>query len=524
MGCSKWGERFLCFSLVTVALIFFFPFSNEAMESEPGALVLSLEECIALALKRNPDIISEKLNPQIQNLEIIKEKAAFDPYLALETKENKSISKGTSILSGAGSDFWSRLLRWPNTLEEEQLQFNAGITEKIPTGGQYDLKFMNTRSKSNSIFSYHDEWYTSGLYFSLRQPLLKNFGLDINKTRIRIASNNYDISTSQLKFKVTAVILELQEIYWDFVAAIEDLEVRRQSLELAQKLLAQNKILVKKGRLPAFAILQAENAVANRKEGLLLSQNMVKEAQDRLKKMLDLLEEPEQKEKDILPADRPQSVKKDANVSVTYELALANRPELHQAKMALSNQELAFKYAKNQRLPKLDIVASYGLLGSDPYYRDNIDSLLERNTYAWEVGAILEIPLGNRSAGSQYLQEKIKLRQAQIKIDSTKKTILSDVKKVVREIETAKERVELTRTAKVLTEKKLKAEEERYKLGRSTTKDLLQFQEELSLAKNNENRATIDYQKSLCHWQAVTGRTIEENNIEIVSRESESDK
>ena len=43
------------------------------------------------------------------------------------------------------------------------------------------------------------------------------------------------------------------------------------------------------------------------------------------------------------------------------------------------------------------------------------------------------------------------------------------------------------------------------------------WQEELSQAKSNENRALIDYQKSLIHWEAVTGQTFKKNGIEFVA-------
>ena len=518
----KWGKRFPYFSLMIVSLILlvFVPSSNEAIESKKGVWILSLKECIELALKRNLDIISERINPRIQEVEIVKEKAVFDPSLAFETKKNKSVSEPTSILSGAGVEWWiGRFLGWRETLEQESLDFNVGLTEKIPTGGQYELKFINTKFKTSSIYEYYDESYSSSLYISFVQPLLKNFGLNVNRARIRIASNNRDISMGQLKIKVTAVISELQETYWGLVAAIEELEVRRQSLELAQNLLAQNRILVKEGRLPSVATLQAENAVASRKEGVLLAQNAVKDAQDRLKKIVNLMDEPTQEERPILPSDRPHFIEKNTNVADSYELALANRAELNQARIALANQELAFKLAKNQILPKLDILASYRLTGTDPHYRDNINEVFDRDMYSWEAGVVLEIPLGNRLAKSEYSQEKMKLRQAKIKLDSTKKDILLEVRKVVREIETNRERIELTRTARVLAEEKLKAEEERFKLGRSTTTDLLKFQEELSLAKSSENRALVDCRKSLSRWEAATGQTIEENNIEIASTE-----
>lgn len=516
--CLKLADIFF---LLMISLLIFpvsAPAINEAKDITKEELVLSLEECIDLALKRNLDIIVEKINPRIQEMEIVKEKAVFDPFLTLELRNSETINRSTSIISGAGRQKWiGRFLGWEDNLEQESFDFNASLAKKIITGGQCELKFTNNRFATNSFYQYNDKTYLSTVTFSLFQPLLRNFGINFNKTKIKIASNNRDISTDDLKLKITVIISELQEIYWDLVATIEELKVRYQSLELARNLLERNNALVEAGRLAPVAILQAETGVASRKEGVLLAKNAAITAQDRLKRTIDLLGDPYQSDTSIVPSETPRFIEKKIDLAESFKTALNNRSDFNQARIALANQRLIFDSAKNQLLPKLDLMASYSMNGTDSGYRRNLDDLSEGDKYSWEAGILLEVPLGNRWAKSQYSQEKMRISMAEIELNDLKKNIFLEVKETAREIETNRERIKVTQSARILAEKKLKAEEERFKLGRSTTTDLLKFQEELSQAKSNENRALIDYQKSLVRWEAATGQSLKKHYIEIAS-------
>ena len=229
-----------------------------------------------------------------------------------------------------------------------------------------------------------------------------------------------------------------------------------------------------------------------------------------------MLGKPSRMERPIFPSDKPTFLQRKIDLAESFEIALDNRPDYNQAKTAFTNQELSVNLAKNQSLPKLDLLANYSLNDTGSEYGESTDDLLEGDTYSWEAGVRLEVPLGNRRAKNQYTQEKMKLQMAGMEISNLEKNILLEVRTAVREVEVNRQRIDVTRSARILAEKKLTAEEERFRLGRSTTTDVLEFQEELTLAKSNENRALIDYRKSLSRWEAATGQTLQAHNIEIV--------
>ncbi|HCG73805.1 MAG TPA: hypothetical protein DE038_10960, partial [Nitrospina sp.] len=125
------------------------------------------------------------------------------------------------------------------------------------TGGDYELSFDTNRSLSNSTFVGLNPQYTSDLNISLTQPLLKDFGIDNNKREIYIAKNNQKISDYEFKKSVIDVITEAENIYWDLVFSIEDLKVKKKSLERAQDLEKQVKAQVEVGTMAPLEVLQA---------------------------------------------------------------------------------------------------------------------------------------------------------------------------------------------------------------------------------------------------------------------------
>src|SRR4030095_1344234 len=114
----------------------------------------------------------------------------------------------------------------------------------------------------------------------------------------------------------------------------------------------------------------------------------------------------------IIPADQP--VEEPVRFALTdqVETAVQNRLELAQQKLRIDSAETVVKAAKNNVLPKLNLVGSVGLggLGNDfneaLRNQDNMDMI----TYA--VGFEFEVPIGNRAARAIYQRTLLQRQQA----------------------------------------------------------------------------------------------------------------
>ena len=73
---------------------------------------------------------------------------------------------------------------------------------------------------------------------------------------------------------------------------------------------------------------------------------------------------------------------------------------------------------------------------------------------------------------------------------SVRQQIIVGVREAVQHVQTDFKRIEASRSARIMAEKQLQAEQERLKVGLSTTRFVLDFQRDLATAQGNELRAT----------------------------------
>ena len=247
-----------------------------SVKKHPSSLVLSLKDAIIRTLSNNISIQVESFNNKVKKESVAESLSEFDATLGLEL----STGRKTQQLASAFSS--------PNRMENDNDNWDLSLSQKLITGANYQFDFTNNRNKTNSETAGLNPSYRSEFQLSLTQPLLKNFGIDLNKSNVHIANNKVDISENEFKTKVIAVVSEIENTYWDFVFSLKDLEVKQKSLERAKDLqrLVKSQVLV--GTLAPIETLQAESEVASREEFLLTAQDAIEDNQDKLKNILNI--------------------------------------------------------------------------------------------------------------------------------------------------------------------------------------------------------------------------------------------
>jgi outer membrane protein TolC len=468
-----------------------------------GAAALSLKQCIELMLANNLDLKIERFNPDMQEKEIVKEKAAFDPLARISLRDEKWMLSPTTFLNGV----------WKNkSYEQETINYDAGLSKRFLTGGVGDVSFTTDKYRTNSIWQYESPTYFSQVVFSLNQPLLRNFGIDLNRSRIRVSANNREISKTQLEDRTAKMVSGLQQLYWNLYLSQQVLQVKKGSLQLARDLMKRNEALVEVGKLPAIEILRAKTGVASREEAVIVADNAVRDLEDLLRERLNA----PLHDRSVVLMDKP--VLRDfqkRDVSDYLGIALAKRPECEQARMQLENLKIAHAAAKNAMLPLFDVQASYGINATSPHYDRSIHGMDAGGDYSWLVGFKMEIPLGNRWAKSNYEKSALELKKAEAALLSLQNKIELELKEAIRQIETNQQRIAVTREACRLSETSLAAEEERMALGMSTSVDVLRVQEELAAAQAGETKALVDYINSLNGLDEALGTLLENCQVTI---------
>jgi outer membrane protein TolC len=413
--------------------------------------------------------------------------------------------------------------RWPpdRTAKVRVATPLAGIEQRLALGTRVNLELSQQHINSNEVGSTSrfvepsDEVRTT---LSFRQPILRNFGFDVNRTRIRIAETNQEISENSLKDRVIRVVTRVQELYWELVFRIQELGVRRLSLKLAQDLLAQTRVQVAVGTQPQLSILEGEAGVAGREEAVIVAENNVRNVEDQLKELLSLFEDPRRSALGIAPTDAPQFSIEEIILEKALEAAFEFRPDYRQAKLEIDSRMLNERFTRNQLLPTVDLEGRVGLNGLDDNFGESFNNFTSGNWVQYQVGFTLRYPIGNQASKSRFTRARLEVEQAKAILERTEQRILVEVREAVRSVETNIKRVSVTRGSRELAQRKLEAEEKKLAVGLSSVREILRFQDDLSLEQSREIRALTDYNISLANLDRVKGTTLDRMNILIGGR------
>jgi len=506
---------------IIAILILLFASVSWAQDKE-ATLSLTLDDAIMRTLKNNYGLAIQLLSPEIASLSVSKAREKFLPTLSFGYSKRNNESASYS---------------WLDAAERTKINYNdydAAISQLIPTGGTVDVSLVTYKNFSTSKFQTVNPRYGSTLRFDFRQPLLRDFGTKMTRRDIIISQNNLEISDIDLEKTVTDVIYAVEEAYWNLAYSIENLKVRQQALTLAQDLLAKNQRAVEVGTMAPIDILSAQAEVATRQADIISAEVEVKSNEDRIRTIINLPEEEMKLALPIKPLDMPRFETKEVNLEEALMTAMQNRPELRSLKIDLRNQDIDVSYARNQLLPRLDLTASYwspGLSGdriiyADPWSGKIIDIIPGGPSGAmkdafgfkyqnWSVGLTLDIPLNAVFSRAAYAQAKLNMDQAMLRLKNQEQLIYLEIRNAVRSVQAGYERVQAYKVARELAEKKLQAEEEKLKVGLSTNFIVLTYQRDLSSARISELRAIVDYTISLANVEKAMGTSLKTKNINI---------
>jgi outer membrane protein TolC len=338
-----------------------------AGQASPGqsapAVRLTLDEAVARAFEHNLDISAERLNPQIQNLSVALVRTAFSPSISSTVGQRAQTRLPTSQLNGG------------QRVVNDTTTYNGGFSQSIPWfGGSTSVSWNNSKLVTSDQFTLFNPQYTSTLTASYTQPLLRNLLIDSTRQQLATSQISRELSDVQLRAVVTTTLANVRNAYWDLVYANQAVDVARRSLALAEKLVEDNKLRVEIGALAKIDVVQAEAEAATRRQALALAEATQQTTELALKRLIvsgtgdPLWDSP------LDPVDRPSFSAEVIDIKAAVRGALEKRTDLVQARRQLESSDITIRYLKNQRLPQLDLTASYSAqgLGGTRFERDRL--------------------------------------------------------------------------------------------------------------------------------------------------------
>lgn len=479
-----------------------------ATAAEEGkAIRLSLEDCIELAMKKNLDVEIARIAPRLARYSLDLARTSYDPFWRSGATHSSSSAPG-------GVDDQSRFFLGTET---ENDRFSAGFGGELPIGLSYDLSGSISNRRGTSAATPFEN-SAGSIQLSVTQPLLKNFLID--GTRLSIKHGKTAALNSELGFRrqIIGIVTTVEQAYYGLISAREQLTVRREALLLSEKSLAGDRRKVEEGIKPSDDLKRSGAEVARVRADVNSAIRSVKSAEYSLIQVIS--DDVESMDTATLePTEKIQAVKQPLDRHISWGRGLRKRLDLQQSRNSLENDGVTLRYSKNQLLPQLDFQATMGRSASDKEYPGVFGSLGRGDSPFWSYGAVLRMPLGNRSARIRYKSEKARYERSVLDLKKLEQSILIEIAIEVDRALGAFEQVELSRQARELAEQALESEEKQLEFGKSSSYQVQQLQRDLTAARSREVSSVIDYNRALARLAQAEGTTLERHGIEVESEQ-----
>lgn len=464
---------------------------------------LTRKEATIIGLQRDFDLIVEFINPKIQSAAISKQLAEFDPTVTSSLKQDGNSVRDTSAFG----------VNTKTTTINQVLE--SKITKKYYPGTELTLKYDWSQAHAKPQSGDRKNLFSSDIILEAKQSLLKNFGVDINTTKIKLAKNQREQSVTDFVNRAIQVAANIQNTYWDLQFNIENLQVRQQSLQLNEDLFKRKKREVEIGALAPVQLATIEADMAARRSDIIVAEKQLVQAEINFKRALNLPFNFYDKTYRVVPLDSPQDDNIQFNPDEILEAALKNRPDLSKLVLTRESKMMDLRFNKNQLLPDLTLSGNFGWINKKDGFGKSLSPIEEGDRGQHEVKIEVSYPLGNRSAESDFITKKLEIQQTDITIRKKKQEIFADIS---QSLDNVKKNYRLYLSAQESTrleEKKLQAEEKKLRFGLTTIRDILDAQNTFTNQKLTLLQSKINHQKSLTDLYLKQGLFEPELDISI---------
>jgi outer membrane protein TolC len=464
---------------------------------------------------------------------------SFDPVITGTLQLDKDDAESVSVFSPIP------------VIAQNTYTSDLAYTQGFAWGTSITVGFNNTHVTTNDPTSLLTPELSSNFQFKITQNLLQGFGSGPNLRFIHIARNNREISDVAFRLQVITTVDQIEDMYWDLVYAYENVRVQQESLTYAQKALTDTKQQAQVGTVPPIQVVSAQSTLSTDQQNLILAQNNLQLEELLMKNALSRsIEDPVLAEADVVPTSTMQLPEQEPVTPVQDLIneALDHRAELVESRIDLNSRDLSSKAVRNALLPTLDAFAYYGGSGAGgainplvpacsptsskfcytqstappPFqtattvgYGTTLSQLVNSTAPDKGVGLTLSIPLRNREAQANQVRAELEYRQAQVRLHQLENQVRIEVRNAQFDVKQNRASVQAAQYAVDFARQTLDADQQKLKVGLTTTTAILQDASVLTTSESNLVSAKAAYEKSRVELDRATGLLLDHSNIDV---------
>ena len=445
----------------------------------------------------------------------------------------------------------STLITGTNQLHTDTSLFDFGYTQGFLTGTAFSATYNNQRQTTTSTRSGYSPQLSASFRIQATQHLLQGFGPGINGRFIVQAKNNRRITDSAFRQQVLYSVNQVENIYWGLVSAYEDEQAKERALAQSTQLTADNRRQLQIGTLAPLDVVNSDAAVATDQQALTASKSNLEYQQLIMKQAIARnLEDPVLTNAPIVPTDRvgldPLPEEAMSQEDLVRE-AYTNSPQIEQATLSMKNNEITIRGEKNGLLPTVDAYAFYGAntIGGTQNSAENCSSSSLSNNGTFVpctptngginptgygtvfsnlfnstapdkgVGVNITIPIRNRVAQADQARSQMEYRQAQMRLQQLYTQVRIQVVNGLYALTNDRAQVNAAEAGRQYAAQSLDAEQKKYRLGASTTANVLQQQRNLATSENTYISAEAAYARDRAALRVLLSSTLDQYGISL---------
>jgi outer membrane protein TolC len=530
-----------------------------AVEPSPARIIgvtqqpfvgIALQDAIAMALLKNPNLAVSASNVQIARYTIVEAKGAYDVQLHLQPSSSFSVNPPQNFLEagpGQVGDYSpAPPTSGPGNIIVHQSQFQYGVGGQMVNGGTYVAGIQQQRVYNNTVFNAYNPYYLASLNLQVTQPLLKNFGMNANKRQLKLAMLNADATAAQTLVDTSTALSNVENTYWSLVAAWRNVAIQEESLSEAIAQQQSNVRAARKGTAAPIDVIESQTQVSNFQDSVFSALQSVSQLQNQLKSLIVADAGDPIWQANLVPSTSVLSLPHSQDLNAIIALGNKNRPEVQLARDKTAQAAIDRAYAKNQSLPQADVQAQYlsngfaGILTPVPpfllYQCQNISGLATcptpppqtqgtmpfayHNMWAayfptFNIALVVNYPVqGNLARGMRGVASE-ETTQAKILTQGVAERIGAEARNALQSYESALSKLHTTKVSRESAEAVYASELRKFHNGMSTTYLVLQRQIQLAAARGLELQAQTQLNQSIVELQRVDGSILTSNGVNL---------
>jgi outer membrane protein len=538
-----------------------------------GKLMLSLQDAISLALENNLAIDVERYTPWLDEVSLLRAKSGinglvpFDPTVTGNLNLQDSVNPlNNPLFAGViPTGTTTPTSQTPPAYIQHVANVNFQYSQYFPKGTEFQAGMTNNRTSTNfGRLNLYNPYLQSALTLTITQPLLRGFGTLANTRLIIEAKRTIKVGLSQLEQQVMATTTQVSNDYWELVYARENVKVQQAAVEVSQRLYEENSMRLQIGTLSSLDVLTAQSQVASDKQALVQAQSV--QLQDETTLLNDITKNPLDApllRAEIVPTTAISTPDTGENVQIedAVKEAWQKRPELKQAALNLENAGTDVKATKNELRPSVNIFGEYvasGLGGiqtsttttptgaflaglpvvdstgapvPDLFQAtavtnssaivfpggagQDLSRVFHGNYSTFEGGINITLPIRNRAAQADNAQALLNERQQKTQYRQQQNAIFVSVRNALIALQEDRASLAAAEEARKLAVQTFQDEQEKYRLGASTSYNVVLRSRDVTSAEGVELRDRINLLEDELKFNQATGRTLEVNQISL---------